>query len=151
MNSKTLLVGLLSSVVCLSACTNKCNVGDAAGNDSSSATEQDAFNGKGSVYFGFNSANLTPKAQERVEAQAKVLKEKNKKAVVEGHADERGTADYNLALGSRRAESVKKHLLKNGVSQVVTVSYGKERPVISNASTEEEHAKNRRTVTIIQD
>ena len=151
MNSKILLASLSVFALSFSACTNKCSVKNAAAPSVMSSAESDAFGGKSSVYFGFDRSDLTEKAKERVNSQAKVLKSANKGAVVEGHTDERGTADYNIALGMKRAESVKKQLNKEGVKEVVTVSYGKERPAISNASSEEEHARNRRTVTKIQD
>jgi len=71
---------------------------------------------------------------------------------IEGHADERGTREYNLALGERRATAAKNYLVSLGVaaSRLSTVSYGKERPV-DPASTEEAWAKNRRAVTVTID
>ncbi len=73
------------------------------------------------------------------------------KVVVEGHADERGTREYNLALGERRASSVKDYLIALGIdpSRVETISYGKERPV-ALGHDEESWAKNRRSVSVIR-
>ena len=75
-----------------------------------------------------------------------------KKATIEGHCDERGTREYNLALGERRATAAKNYLVSLGVdaSRLTTVSYGKERP-IDPASTEAAWAQNRRAVTITID
>lgn len=72
------------------------------------------------------------------------------RATIEGHADERGTREYNLALGDRRANSVKNFLVNNGVSsaQLATISYGKERPV-ATGSDEGSWAENRRAVTVV--
>ena len=71
---------------------------------------------------------------------------------IEGHCDERGTREYNLALGDRRANSVKNFLVNNGVaaSQLSTISYGKERPV-ATGSDEASWAQNRRAVTVVPD
>jgi peptidoglycan-associated lipoprotein len=71
-------------------------------------------------------------------------------ATIEGHCDERGTREYNLALGDRRANSVKNFLVSNGVSaaQLSTISYGKERPV-ATGSDEGSWAQNRRAVTVV--
>jgi peptidoglycan-associated lipoprotein len=72
------------------------------------------------------------------------------RVTIEGHCDERGTRAYNLALGARRAETVKQYLEENGVAgaRVGTISYGKERPVCAE-STEECWARNRRAVTVL--
>ena len=70
--------------------------------------------------------------------------------IIEGHADERGTREYNLALGDRRAVAVRDYLLAKGLNdaRVRTVSYGKERPAVSG-SNEESWAKNRRAATVL--
>jgi len=84
------------------------------------------------VYFDFDSANLTPEAQRIVEAHAQYLASNPGMAVVlEGHADERGTREYNLALGERRANSVSQIFQSLGVpaDAIRTISYGEERPV----------------------
>ena len=84
------------------------------------------------VYFDFDSANLTPEAQMVVEAHAQYLSGNPGMAVVlEGHADERGTREYNLALGERRANSVSEIFQALGVAPdaIRTISYGEERPV----------------------
>jgi len=100
------------------------------------------------VHFAFNSADLDAQARTSLETVAGCLKQvKGVRLTVEGHCDERGTTEYNLHLGERRAESVRKYLVNLGIDgkTVKAVSYGKERPVCSE-STEDCHAKNRRGV-----
>ena len=109
------------------------------------ATEKANFlNSK--VYFDFDNSSLTEDARTILLDQAKWLKQnKNTSIVVEGHCDNRGTEEYNLALGSRRAQSVKDFLVNAGVepSRIVTVSYGEERPAV-RGDNEEAWSKNRR-------
>jgi len=83
------------------------------------------------VLFDFDSSVLTPTAQDRLKRKAEWLKENGKASVIiEGHCDERGTTEYNLALGWRRAESAKAYLVDLGISasRMSTISYGEERP-----------------------
>jgi peptidoglycan-associated lipoprotein len=89
-----------------------------------------------SVGFEFNRANLTREAQDAIGANAKCLKERGVKSVtIEGHCDERGTDAYNLELGNRRAKAVQRYLSQlMRRTKVRTVSYGKTRPVCSEAS-----------------
>ncbi len=84
------------------------------------------------VYFSSDSSELTPEAQQTLTNQAQWLQQFAQQTItVEGHADERGTREYNIALGARRAESVKQYLATQGVNagRMRTISYGKERPV----------------------
>jgi peptidoglycan-associated lipoprotein len=104
------------------------------------------------VFFGFDSAVLSSNAQRTLDRQVKYLKNNPRVDVrVEGHCDERGTREYNLALGERRAVAVKNYLVNSGVSsrRIQTVSYGKERPAVlgSNAAA---WAENRRSVTVVE-
>ncbi|MDC3091300.1 peptidoglycan-associated lipoprotein Pal [Rickettsiales bacterium] len=103
------------------------------------------------VYFDTNKHNVNASAAFILEAQANWLKATPGFTVIlEGHCDERGTRDYNLALGERRANSIKEFLISLGVdgSRLQTISYGKERPA-AEGSTSEAWAENRRVVTII--
>ena len=103
------------------------------------------------VLFGFDKYDLSPEAQATLERQAAWLRQYPSVTVsVEGHCDERGTREYNLALGERRANSVKNYLVALGVDQnrIQTISYGKERPAVSG-SNEEAWAQNRRAVTVV--
>jgi peptidoglycan-associated lipoprotein len=104
------------------------------------------------VFFDFDKSDLTPDARATLDRQAAWLKQYSSVAlVVEGHADERGTREYNLALGERRATAVKNYLAANGVpaSRLKTISYGKERP-LELGSNEAAWAKNRRGVSVPQ-
>ena len=103
------------------------------------------------VYFDFDSAALSYDAQVTMSRQLAFL-QLNPEAVVviEGHADERGTREYNLALGDRRASAARDYLLAKGIdaARIRTVSYGKERPAMSG-SNETSWAKNRRAATVL--
>ena len=84
------------------------------------------------VYFSTDSTDLSPEAQQTVANQARWLQRYSQYTItIEGHADERGTREYNIALGARRAQTVRDFLARNGInaSRVRTISYGKERPV----------------------
>src|SRR6056300_637042 len=103
------------------------------------------------VYFGFDSSELAGEAQATLDRQAAFLNvNPTMVVIIEGHADERGTREYNLALGDRRAVAVRDYLLAKGLNaaRVRTVSYGKERPAVSG-SNDEAWAKNRRAATVL--
>ena len=103
------------------------------------------------VFFETDSASLEPQARDTLTAQAAWLRQNPGTSVtIEGHADERGTRDYNLALGARRAQAARDFLLAQGVSagRMDTVSFGKERPV-SLCSNESCWSQNRRAVTVV--
>lgn len=106
-----------------------------------------------SVYFATDSSDLNERARETLRQQAAWLNvNPQARVIIEGHADERGTREYNLALGDRRASATRGYLIAVGVddSRIDKVSYGKERPV-ALGSNEQAWAQNRRTETIIQD
>jgi peptidoglycan-associated lipoprotein len=103
------------------------------------------------VFFAFDRSDITPEAQETLARQADWLRRyPNVTVTIEGHCDERGTREYNLALGERRAQAVKNVLVAMGIpaSRISTISYGKERPAVVG-STEEAYAQNRRAVTVV--
>jgi peptidoglycan-associated lipoprotein len=103
------------------------------------------------VFFAFDRSDITPEAQQILERQADWLRRyPNVTVTIEGHCDERGTREYNLALGERRAQAVKNVLVAMGIpaSRISTISYGKERPAVVG-STEEAYAQNRRAVTTV--
>jgi len=105
------------------------------------------------VYFATNQDVLNQEAASTLSAQASWLKTNHRyKATIEGHCDERGTREFNLALGERRANMAKRELVKNGVEckRLKTISYGKERPEV-DGSNEEAWAMNRRAVTLLDD
>jgi len=101
------------------------------------------------IFFGYDQFNLSGDARATLDKQAAWLKANPSTTVrVEGHCDERGTREYNLALGERRANSVKDYLAASGVNpaRIVTISWGKEKPV-ANGSNEAAWRQNRRGVT----
>jgi peptidoglycan-associated lipoprotein len=109
--------------------------------------------GQDTIYFDTDRYDIDSADQAALRSQAQWLaRYPNKRATVEGHCDERGTREYNLALGERRANAAKNFLVGLGVdaSRLSTVSYGKERPV-ALGSDEESWAKNRRAVTVTID
>ena len=102
------------------------------------------------VFFATNKSSLTTKARETLRKQATYLrKNKNLNVAIEGHADERGTREYNLALGERRANAAKDYLMTYGISgkRISTISYGKEKPV-NPGSDALAWSQNRRSVTV---
>tara|TARA_Y100000768_G_scaffold378795_1_gene353652 strand:+ start:261 stop:734 length:474 start_codon:yes stop_codon:yes gene_type:complete len=102
------------------------------------------------VFFATNKSSLTTAARETLRKQATYLR-KNKKlnVTIEGHADERGTREFNLALGERRANAARDYLMTYGISgkRISTISYGKEKPV-NPASSPLAWSQNRRSVTV---
>lgn len=104
------------------------------------------------IYFDFDKSNIRPDAREVLKTNADwFLKNSNVSIIIEGHCDERGTAEYNMALGQRRADEAKKYLVNLGVkgSTLKTISYGKERP-IDSGHDEEAWAKNRRDHFVVK-
>ncbi len=158
---------LLCAGLLLAACTNPDRFGDAdsagmngmgsnaagmagsASDPASPAYFQQTVGDR--ILFVIDTYNLTPDAQRTLDGQAQwLMTNRDYNAVIEGHADEQGTREYNVALGARRANSVQEYLLSQGVSaaRLRTVSYGKERP-IEICSAEACYAQNRRAVTVI--
>lgn len=125
-----------------------------SGHDGSAVGQHLAATASDRVFFNFDSASLSPKAQDELKQIASFIKS-NKSDIhgitIEGHCDERGTREYNLALGERRAVAAKKYLVGMGIkaNTISTISYGKERPV-DPAHNEAAWAKNRRAVVVLR-
>jgi peptidoglycan-associated lipoprotein len=103
------------------------------------------------VHFGYDRYDIDPEAQSILDSQiAWLTKFPNVTVTIEGHCDERGTREYNLALGDRRANAAKNYLAAHGIApaRITTISYGKERP-IALGSDEASWAQNRRAVTVV--
>ena len=103
------------------------------------------------VFFGYDSSDLDSDALELLQDQVAWLKQNSDVSVtIEGHCDERGTREYNLALGEKRAQAVKNYLIGLGINpdRISTISYGKERPAVVG-SNDGAWAQNRRSVTIV--
>ena len=153
---------LVSTLLVLAACSNSGNpfggnsddtffgnnMGDVS-NPTSPAYFQQAIGDR--VFFAIDQSSLSPEGMDLLNSQATwLMTNGDYEIIVEGHADEQGTRDYNVALGARRANSVKEYLNSLGVaaSRIQTVSYGKERP-IEICSKESCYSVNRRAVTVL--
>jgi len=104
------------------------------------------------IYFDYDKSGIRPDAREILKANAEIFtKNGNATIVVEGHCDERGTAEYNMALGERRAQETKQYLVNLGInaSRIETISYGEERP-LDNRSIDEAWAQNRRAQFLLK-
>lgn len=107
--------------------------------------------GRDVIYFDTDQSNIDSEDAAALRAQAEyMLQYTNARATIEGHADERGTREYNLALGERRATAARNYLVSLGVpeARLQVVSYGEERPAVT-ASNEQAWARNRRAVTVM--
>ena len=145
------LLGLFCVVALLSACSTTSELFGGGECDSRDARNFMA-NAEDRVYFDFDSSALTNNAKEALDTQVKWLKKHEKvDVVVQGYCDERGTREYNLALGERRANAIKSYLVSNGIAanRISTISYGKERPAVLG-SNEAAWAQNRRGVTVVK-
>ncbi|MBQ8558355.1 MAG: peptidoglycan-associated lipoprotein Pal [Alphaproteobacteria bacterium] len=158
------LFAVICSVSLLSACASQKDGADLYGNgnggwndDVNIADLQDTANTEkfreetpAVVYFKLDSSDLTVEARENLAAQAKWLAENPRVLVViEGRCDERGTREYNLALGERRAMAARSYLMAQGVpaDRIRIISYGKEKPVVLG-STEDAWSQNRSATTV---
>ena len=125
---------------------------ETAGNGIVSGSQEDLIVNVGDrVFFGYDSSDLDSDALELLQDQVAWLKQNSDVSVtIEGHCDERGTREYNLALGEKRAQAVKNYLIGLGINpdRVSTISYGKERPAVVG-SNDGAWAQNRRSVTIV--
>lgn len=147
------LIAAFAAVALVSGCASNAPVEeDVNVNVAVEEGQESVMNAKDRVYFGFDQYNLTNEAMEVLQEQARFLVDNPETSVVvEGHTDDRGTRDYNLALGERRAVSVKNYLIANGVDagRIRVISYGKERPAVVGAN-EAAWAQNRRAVTVVK-
>jgi len=151
------ILGVLAAVLLVAACETSPPPSNAGASNTTTTratpgSQADFQQNVGDrVFFDYDSFQLTPEARQTLTRQAAWLKQYgNWRITVEGHADERGTREYNLALGERRAASVRAFLVSQGIpaNRVATISYGKERPAVAG-STEQAYAQNRRGVTVL--
>ena len=156
-NLRNFLLVVFASLLLTACATQK----KAAKESASGLIQSDVFTGndtveflatgvKDRVFFGTNKSILTTASRDTLRKQAAWMrKNKDITVTVEGHADERGTREYNLALGDRRANAVKDYLLTYGISggRISVISYGKERP-INSGSSPLAWSQNRRSVTV---
>ena len=158
------LFAIVCTVSLLGACASKQQGADLYGNatggwrddvniadlKATAATEDFSDEVNAIVYFAFNSSALSDEAKVYLNEQAEWLKDNPRTLIViEGRCDERGTREYNLALGERRANTAASYLIAKGVAKnrIKTISYGAEKPVVSGSS-EEAYAKNRNATTV---
>ena len=150
-NLKNTLLIIFATLI-LSACSTAKKSGNIDG-DVYTGKETVKFLASGvpdRVFFATNKSSLTTAARETLRKQATYLrKNKNLNVTIEGHADERGTREYNLALGERRANAARDYLMTYGISgkRISVISYGKEKPV-NPAGTPLAWSQNRRSVTV---
>jgi peptidoglycan-associated lipoprotein len=162
MNSSFKILAALAAIAALAACeTNPNASGDTSGAGGVGGTGEGAYGSSSvgeiapgvsdRVFFDYDSSALDSQGQAVLGAQSAWLSQNaNTNVTIEGHCDERGTREYNIALGERRAYAAKKFLVSQGVSpnRISTVSYGKERPAVVG-SDEDSWAQNRRAVTVV--
>ena len=150
-NLKKIVLVLFTTLI-LSACSTAKKSADIEG-DVYTGKETVEFLAAGvpdRVFFATNKSSLTTASRATLRKQATFLrKNKNLNVVIEGHADERGTREYNLALGERRANAAKDYLMTYGISgkRISVISYGKEKPV-NPKSSPLSWSQNRRSVTV---
>src|SRR5450631_1545246 len=146
------LAAVLMVALSMGACANKNPLGDAQASVATPGSQQDFVVNVGDrVFFESDQTDLSPQATATLEKQAQWLQSYNRYSfTIEGHADERGTREYNIALGARRAQTVRAFLASRGIdpSRMRTISYGKERPVAvcNDISC---WSQNRRAVTVL--
>jgi peptidoglycan-associated lipoprotein len=161
---------MFKKVLCLMAAlvlVSACDTMGSSGNDSANGgnggrngmnagnvrpnTQEDLVVNVGDrIFFAYDKNDLSAEARATLDRQSAWLKKNTVNVTIEGHCDERGTREYNLALGERRATAVKNYLVADGVkaSRVKTISYGKERPAVVG-DNEAAWAQNRRGVTVV--
>ena len=150
-NLKRALIVLLTGIA-LTACATQQKAGKMTGDvyTGSDTVEYLATGVKDRVFFATNKSTLTTASRDTLRKQAAWMRKKSDLSfTIEGHADERGTREYNLALGERRANTVKDYLMTYGISgsRLSVISYGKERPV-NSGSNPLAWSQNRRSVTV---
>ena len=152
-NKMKKLLSLFCALVALSGCsTFGADGGLFSGADCESRLARDFVeNTTDTVFFAFDSSSLSAEAQAALDTQVAWLKKHDDvNVIVQGHCDDRGTREYNLALGERRANAVKQYLVSQGIeeSRISTISYGKERPAVLG-NNEAAWAQNRRAITVV--
>jgi peptidoglycan-associated lipoprotein len=144
-------VAMLAASLTIAACANKQNEVGLAGAATPGSQQDFVVNVGDRVFFESDQTELTPQSRATLDKQAQWLTQYgNYQFTIEGHADERGTREYNIALGARRAQAVREYLVARGVAanRMRTISYGKERPVAvcNDISC---WSQNRRAVTVL--
>jgi peptidoglycan-associated lipoprotein len=164
MSTMKKLIGVMFAMVLVTGCSSQQgDDADGSGDQSGSNGDNGGASTRGAagswdslasqfgnvVYFEFDRYEILPSSEEILGAYGKLLKSTGENATLEGHADERGTREYNMALGERRGKAVADYLTMQGVgaSQLEVVSFGEERPAVAS-SNESAYSKNRRVEII---
>jgi len=145
-------IAAIAALMFMAACSSEQAAGPASTTVTPGSVADFKQNVGDRVFFGTDRFDLTAEAQAELQKQATWLKTYPQyRFVIEGHCDERGTREYNLALGERRATAVKNYLVALGIdtNRMQTISYGKERPAVLG-SDEAAWAQNRRGVIVLQ-
>ncbi|MDR1375294.1 MAG: OmpA family protein [Holosporaceae bacterium] len=149
----------LAVLTLLTAC--ECGMQDADGGDVA-VVEDEALAGSAAdfiakagdrVFYEYDKSSVSQEAEATLSRQAEWLKQNGeRKVLVEGHCDERGTREYNLGLGERRADAAARYLMDHGISgdRIRTVSYGKDRPIAAQGTQEEIYRMNRVAISVIE-
>ena len=147
------IAAILLAALAMTACANKPDMGQGLAGSAAPGSQQDFVVNVGDrVFFETDSTELTPQSRATLDKQAQWLTTYSNYSqfTIEGHADERGTREYNIALGARRAQAVRDYLTSRGIQgqRMRTISYGKERPVAvcNDISC---WSQNRRAVTVL--
>lgn len=147
------LLSLFCAIVALSGCSALSESSLFGGSECESKEARDFMaNAEDRVFFAFDSSAISADSAEILNTQVKWLKKHEKvNVIVQGYCDERGTREYNLALGERRANAIKQYLISQGISadRISTISYGKERPAVLG-NNEAAWAQNRRGITVVR-
>ena len=141
----TFLIIFLAS--CSSVSMDRTNDATAISASASGAYSDSGLTSQNILYFAYDKSDISSESRAKIRSLAKVIKDNGLSVRVEGHCDERGTREYNLALGEQRAKTVAELLIINGVpsNKITTVSYGEEKPAASG-SNEISWSKNRRAL-----
>ena len=141
----TFLIIFLAS--CSSVSMDRTNDATAISASASGAYSDSGLTSQNILYFAYDKSDINSESRAKIRSLAKVIKDNGLSVRVEGHCDERGTREYNLALGEQRAKTVAELLIINGVpsNKITTVSYGEEKPAVSG-SNESSWSKNRRAL-----
>jgi peptidoglycan-associated lipoprotein len=146
------LLSVFCAIIALSACSTLSESSLFGGSECESKLARDFMaNAEDRIFFAFDSSAISADSAEILDTQVNWLKKhEDVKVVVQGYCDERGTREYNLALGERRANAVKQYLVSKGIAadRISTISYGKERPAVLG-NNEAAWAQNRRAVTVV--
>ena len=148
LTKKSLLISLSFFIAaCGSISNERASDASAVSASASGAYSDQGITSSNVLYFAYDKSDLNSEGRAKIRNLAKIIKKEGLNVRIEGHCDERGTREYNLALGESRAKTVAELLVINGVSssKISTVSYGEEKPAVSG-SNENSWSKNRRAL-----